>query len=374
MAHIHISLVGAQAYPVYLAIADLAPDAVLLVHSNSTQKEATLVEAEINVPTRMLLLDPVDISQIFATVKGLYESINYEDTYSINLSGGTKLWSLAFYEYFRNLNHVRLLYIDQNNLIYDLHTQTAHRSQVVVDMDQTFRLNGVDETLYDRIADYTYEDCEVSNRLFQMRGSYNFGLRSLSVLDKFKMKEVEDNETGSLKIASNILKWDKINNTIEVKLMNGDKKTSQKFTSPHIFRLFFYTGWFELRVAKLLSQWKYAKEIRLSVKFPYLQDGNPKNEIDIIVNTGNRLLFVECKTQISSITDIDKFRTAVKNYGGMSSKALFVTLDPMKGTAAEKCADSGILAFSISDACKESSYRAELFSMLESELFEINKK
>lgn len=374
MAHIHISLVGAQAYPVYLAIADLQPDEVVLIHSNSTCKEASLVKTEIDMPTRLLLLDPVDISQIFATVKGLYETMNHEDTYSINLSGGTKLWSLAFYEYFRNQNHVKLLYIDQNNLIYDLRTQTSHRATVMVDMDQVFRLNGVEETSYDNIADYTTEDCYVSNRLFQLRSTYNLAMRSLSVLDRYKKKEVEENETGSLKIASNMLKWDKTSNSIDVRLVNGEKKTNQQFISPHVFRLFFFTGWFELRVAKLLSQWKYAKEIRLSVKFPYLQDGNPKNEIDIIVNTGNRLLFVECKTQISSITDIDKFRTAVKNYGGMSSKALFVTLDPMKATAAEKCVDSGILAFSISDARKESNYRAELFSMLESELFEINKK
>lgn len=374
MAHIHISLVGAQAYPVYLAIADLQPDEVVLIHSNSTCKEASLVKTEIDMPTRLLLLDPVDISQIFATVKGLYETMNHEDTYSINLSGGTKLWSLAFYEYFRNQNHVKLLYIDQNNLIYDLRTQTSHRATVMVDMDQVFRLNGVEETSYDNIADYTTEDCYVSNRLFQLRSTYNLAMRSLSVLDRYKKKEVEENETGSLKIASNMLKWDKTSNSIDVRLVNGEKKTNQQFISPHVFRLFFFTGWFELRVAKLLSQWKYAKEIRLSVKFPYLQDGNPKNEIDIIVNTGNRLLFVECKTQISSITDIDKFRTAVKNYGGMSSKALFVTLDPMKATAAEKCVDSDILAFSISDARKESNYRAELFSMLESELFEINKK
>ena len=74
----------------------------------------------------------------------------------------------------------------------------------------------------------------------------------------------------------------------------------------------------------MLSSWEYAKEIIMNANFPY-KNNNPKNEIDIIVNTGNRLLFVECKTQINDITDIDKFRTAVKNYGGMGCKALFIT-------------------------------------------------
>ena len=79
--------------------------------------------------------------------------------------------------------------------------------------------------------------------------------------------------------------------------------------------------------------------------------------------------------QISDITDIDKFRTAVKNYGGMACKALFVTYAPMKKTAAEKCEDSGILSFSIRD-CNQSFFSIQemLHLKLEQELFAINKK
>ena len=78
-------------------------------------------------------------------------------------------------------------------------------------------------------------------------------------------------------------------------------KLNDTLTSQHIFNLFFHTGWFEYEVASLLSTWQYAKEIRMNVKFPYNAERNPKNEIDLIVNTGNRLLFVECKTQINDL-------------------------------------------------------------------------
>lgn len=66
----------------------------------------------------------------------------------------------------------------------------------------------------------------------------------------------------------------------------------------------------------------------MNVEFPY-KNNLPKNEIDIIVNTGDKLLFVECKTRICDNTNIDKFSAAVKNYGGMASKALFVSNMPM---------------------------------------------
>lgn len=137
--------------------------------------------------------------------------------------------------------------------------------------------------------------------------------------------------------------------------------------------LVFFSGWFEYKVAEMLSHWKFAKEIILNVKFPY-QNALPKNEIDVIVNTGNRLLFVECKTQIKDITDIDKFRTAVKNYGGMGCKALFITEATMKDTAAEKCKDSDILCFSLHDCGNLIDSQKALFMKLETELFEINKK
>lgn len=69
---------------------------------------------------------------------------------------------------------------------------------------------------------------------------------------------------------------------------------------------------------------------------------NDKNEVDVIVNTGQKLLFVECKTKITNITDIDKFASVVRNYGGDGSKSLFVTMFEMNEQQKEKCNDNKI--------------------------------
>jgi hypothetical protein len=83
---------------------------------------------------------------------------------------------------------------------------------------------------------------------------------------------------------------------------------------------------------------------------------------------------VECKTQISSSTDIDKFRTAVKNYGGLSSKALFVTDNVMTDLQKEKCRESDIIMFSFQDKTIGDNKEQELFKLLEQKLFNINTK
>lgn len=373
MKHIHISLVGSQAYPAYLGIVDLKPDGVILVHSTSTQEEAKMIETQISIPSQLFLLDPVDVLDVYHRVKALREKIDEEDCYSINLTGGTKVWSIAFYEYFHFLHNVKLIYVDQNNRIYDLCTQESHLSDVEIDIDVVFKLNGITSPQSTPLSMFNEQDQTCIAKIQELRQFSYDGFRNLSCpIDS--NKALLARKEGVLFDGRNHVKWNAEEHWLRVRLFNkrGVEKNAY-LSSSHIHTLFFNYSWFELSVALLLSKWSRSKKILMNVRFPYSGNQHPKNEIDIIVNTGNKLLFVECKTQISDITDIDKFRTAVKNYGGMGAKALFITLDKMKDTAAEKCRDSGIMAFSFFD-CKSIAPERMLFLMLEQELFSINKK
>ena len=93
--------------------------------------------------------------------------------------------------------------------------------------------------------------------------------------------------------------------------------------------------------------------------------------MDIIVNTGDKLLFVECKTKLSKITDIDKFHSVVKNYGGMGSKGLIFTLTPMTDTDLEKCKDNDIISFSWEG---HKNVKGDLFKLIDTEIKKINKR
>jgi hypothetical protein len=83
---------------------------------------------------------------------------------------------------------------------------------------------------------------------------------------------------------------------------------------------------------------------------------------------------VECKTQIDDNTDIDKFSKAVKNFAGDSCKMLFVTEKSMAQKATEKCIDNGVLFFSVEENHLGVEPDKFLFSILDSELYNINTK
>ena len=79
-----------------------------------------------------------------------------------------------------------------------------------------------------------------------------------------------------------------------------------------------------------------------------------KNKIHIalvgaqLVDTGTKLFFFECKTNVYEIRDIDRFRNVVKNYGGLSAKPVLVTYSKPNENILEKCRDNKIPVFGFS--------------------------
>ena len=89
MAHIHISLIGGQSYPVYLGIADLNPDGIILIHSSQSREEAERIQQEIDAPTHLLEFDPVDIQSIYHQLEKNFTRLSSDDIYTVNITGGT---------------------------------------------------------------------------------------------------------------------------------------------------------------------------------------------------------------------------------------------------------------------------------------------
>jgi hypothetical protein len=231
-------------------------------------------------------------------------------------------------------------------------------------MDAQFRLFNNIPKNYISFIDYTDEDKKACEEIKKIR---NYEIEEFNKITNINNYQFKPTQRGSY-----IKKLDNNKYEICLKKKNG---AAQNITvsSAHIKNLLFNSGWFEYQVASLLSQWKYAKEIRLNCVFKTVQNLD-KNEIDIIINTGIKLLFVECKTQIFDNTNIDKFHNSVRVYGGLASKALLVTDAIMRNTAIEKCKDNDVLHFSLQDQSRTLSIEKALFMQLESALFEINPK
>jgi len=362
----HITLVGGQPIPVYLGIQFAQADKILFICSDQTHKEAERVGKEIEIPSEIKELDPVDLEKIAIGIKHLFESLQ-EDEITINISSGTKPWAYYFASIFAQHPNTTLFYVDQNNRVWNLTEQTYQN--IELDMDVRFRLHGNPLEDFHQIGKYEEEDFAAIQPIREVRkfspGDFTQLVNSFSKRTNLSVHSTRNGST---------LEWNKKDKEFLIRLYNH-KGFSQTYVleSPYIYYLIHNSGWFELQVAQMLSEWERAKEIRLNCIFP-TKTNSPKNEIDIIIDTGTKLLFVECKTQINSETDIDKFAAAVKVYGGSGSKALFVTDAPMRDKAKEKCNDNGVLSFSLEKFGGASLSKSPLFELLEKELFNINPK
>ena len=367
---IHITLVGGQMMPVYLGIKNTNPDKIVLIHSSDSSQNAKQIEKVYTDKCRLVEFSPVDYEAIKSSIDKLL--VEYKnDEISINLSSGTKPWSILFALQTQGKENVTLLYIDQNNIFYD-YTHHKKLESARLTMLELMRYNGYSPKSYVLLEDYSDEDFKMLERIKSARNKNIKVFNELTVLNKTQNNKFKNQKDGSFPASDgSYIKWNKNENTVLLYLKTKYGYKNFYFESPHVMQLIFNTGWFEYEVAKIVSGWEHAKEVWLNVIYPY-DNQNPKNEIDVIINTGYKLFMIECKTQIADNTNIDKFCTAVKTYGGLSSKAIFITHAKMKEQVKEKCFDHKILNFSFAEyKCRQDAQKA-LFQLLDKELFNIN--
>lgn len=322
---------------------------MILVCSAQSKTEAERIEEQF--PKRKILVKecpPVELEGIEnLAIKLFKEYADYEKT--INLTSGTKLWSLTFFRVFNQDRNSHFIYIDQNNHITDILTQNTHIGSI--NTLKRFELYGTPLTSFRLLEEYDDEDLHIAKEIERIRNRnrYEF-IRLTGNRNAHEMNErdILATEKGSRLEYSQDERWARI------ELYNSNGFLTKEFHCKHLFDILFNSGWFELKTAKELSKNERINKIWLNCEFAD-SGGNPKNEIDIIAELDNRLLFVECKTMIHDSTDIDKFRSALRNFSGTSSTGIFVTNDKPNAIsmsryehAMEKCKDNGILTFNFS--------------------------
>ena len=376
---VHITLVGGQPAPVYHGIVAVKPDKVVYVYSNSKDslRALEMLRKEVHLPEdeypELDTTNPVEIARRAEELAERYK----DDEVTLNISSGLKSWSHLFGRVFDGMPDAAVVYMDQNNVLWNYRIMKS-QTDFVFDMDALFRLYGNPLRHYTAFDDYTHEDAIAAEKIERIR---KYQVRQfndlLTVIPKAWTHTLNAQSEGRFDISRDVyVEWEKPG-FVRISLAQVHRGPRMvEITSPHAVSLAFNSGWFEFRAARMLSHWEYGKDIRMNCIFPESNKPNmtqfPKNEIDIIVNTGTKLLFVECKTKINSSTDIDKFRTAVRNYGGIGSKALFVTDIPMTELQKEKCRESGIISFALSDPAISQDREQALFAILNKELYNIN--
>ena len=376
MAKIHITLVGGQPVPVYNGIMATHPDKVIYIYSTDSKPIVNNIKDVVNIEDEDLgTLDPTNPDKIYAAAKSLAEKYK-DDEISLNISGGLKSWTYLFGKVFGEMPKCDVIYIDQNNMLWNYTSMTGKKLETGCDMHTLFRLYGNPiEANYVKFSDYTKADKHVSGVIENIRKRFPRQFKELTtVLTKEQNHKVKNiSSDGFMTATGDAIQWDKSTGEVNLQIYKNGKIFPFSIRSPHAPSLVFNSGWFEFKVAEMLSHWDKAMEICLNCRFPF-RPGLEKNEVDIIVNTGDKVLFVECKTKIFDSTDIDKFSSVVKTYGGTGSKALFVTENPMNDMSAQKCMDHKILTFALDEPHLGMDSGQAIARLLDAQLYNINIK
>ena len=373
MSRIHITLVGGQPMPIYNGIRHAKPDKVVFIYSSQSRlivkRVKEFIDCEVVEQAPLDAMEPVAIHK---KAEELYEQFKNDDI-SLNISGGLKSWSHIFGVYFSGKPNASVFYIDQNNMVMDFDAMQSYQLDCKpLTIVEHLKLYGNTLSTFTKFSDYTEEDIEAIDIIKEARDFHPRGFNELTVNISGEDKNEILRKDGQVSKFPGTVFWkydmDRGNTVLDIVLnrTNGIQK-SFGFECPHARHLVFNSGWFEIYVAEKLSRWIRSGEVLTNCVFKY-EKGQAKNEVDVIINLGNKLLFVECKTQIFNNTDLDKFISVVKTMSGTASKAIFITESKMKPETVAKCRENGIIHFSFAESDENG-----LFELLDKEYGKLNK-
>ncbi len=376
MLKIQIANIGGQPLPVLQGITEFPCDKVLLLHSNESLAVAEKIKSTLPGDFRLCpIVNPNDYFEILQLCEKL--SNEYPDSqFYANISGGTKIMSLALFTFFKGQHsNNQIFHIDQNGIVHFLTENKSKPLQNFLPIQSFIDYSGQkikSMTKFEDIDPKLFECKDVVKKFFERWDPEYLKLSKLYFEYSRHSIGYENFELINNHSYSSV-KWSKEEDELIFSFYRKFKAEPEEycFSGKESIGIALEAKWFELEVAEVLSKWFKTKELVWSLVVPY-KDGQDKNEIDVIVNTGTKLLFVECKTQISDIKDIDKFRNVTKNYGGLGAKSILVTYSKPPNRFFEKCHDNNILLFYFCERNRIVNSTIDLYRFLDDEITKTN--
>ncbi|PLW99923.1 MAG: hypothetical protein C0594_16425 [Marinilabiliales bacterium] len=334
-----ITLVGGQILPVYVGIKEFNPDKVHFLVSNDSKNGISSLKSQIQkVKYSEYICNPFDFYEIKSICEKIVEKIESEDEVSFNLTGGTKIMVLAAQSVIHEKN-LQGFYINQDDTFLKLPEYKQSKINTEISIKEFFTLSGHNIFSYKELSDYTNNDFNVVKTIESFA---NTNKKYSSITNHFRRKYQKIPQTGKESLQNGVIvTWD---TKSIVAVFNG--KTIFNISSDKAMDLFFNAAWWELIVAQEVSKWNKIKEICLGLELPFKTDNKiMKNEIDLLINTGKKLFFIECKSGNVKQEDINKMKIIKQTYGGLISKSVLVSRYMVNSNILEKCKELDIEVF-----------------------------
>lgn len=339
---IHITLIGREVLPTFYTIMEYQPDITYLIGTNDTNesiKRISNVLRQKGIKYEVCLSLPFDAKETKNVCERIHEQNGEECEYIYNITGGTK--PMAFGAMMCAQSHnAKLVYTDSLNCI-DLTSSSQTPLSCNVDLNTIFSLQGqklLSKDIYTPNPLRTQCAEEIRDFIKNHRVDYDVIRKEYSKLKK--ISRVFDAGLTHYKRGEDYISV--YHGNIEV--FYSDYRDA--------YHMLFEGRWWETLVADAVNEWADGKkEIWTSVMFEPNNNSTAqhkngkqyiKNEIDILVNLGNTMLFVECKSGDFMQDNIYKLSSICKVYGSYKSKGVIVSFYPCRQDLLEKGNDENI--------------------------------
>lgn len=336
-----IVLLGGQLLPVYIGIKERKPEVVHILYTKETVRLKTRLVKQFNgIKIFDYQTDPYDYDSIQETVTNIVCN-NENADFELNLTSGTKLMALASQQVFMTLDCFSF-YIDQKQNIIDLSDGTKSIINSSISTKTFLSLSNHNTYTSSTLKSFNKTELELANSIFELRKNKS-GIGKLFKLFR-SMKVDSESKIFSFSNSDYDVYWS--GNVLSVKASRFNLDSQGK----NSFKILTTGLWWELIIGMAVKDWKSAKEILMSLAIKSNRNVKmDKNEIDILINTGKNIFFIECKSGNVTQSDLNKIKTVSKLYGGLSSKSILVSFFKPKDHLLEKCQDLGINVFYLKD-------------------------
>lgn len=344
--NILFSLIGEETIPNYRAYKENPPNILVHVFTDKTKPKSDLLFSLVDKEKTEIISICVNGFDYQSVIEGLNASkliYSTEDYLSINVTGGTKMMTLALVDYVRSLDiypneKIKFFYIDRaqkmnwylENILEDF-CEPLMLEEIVHLQGQKIKSKDLFTDVYNRFSESIEEIKEALN---YHSSKNNWDVFNEKVISKIrKEKGLFENKNTNLKEIVNSLSQKGVFNKYEVTW--SEKEFLVLLDDIELFRFehsvseiewfVFNAGWFELLTAVYLSK-KYSEEnIYLNVLFPALSNVEvDKNEVDILINDNGNLIFVECKSGLVFPENINSIKIRQETFGGLIAKNILV--------------------------------------------------
>jgi hypothetical protein len=338
-----IIFVGGQLLPVFVGIKEFSPDKIHFIVSEESKDKINLLKSFLTGKGfTENICNPFDFVSIKTTCEELLSKFEPTDEVQFNLTGGTKVMVLAAQALIQE-SQGEGFYINPDNTVLNLPSYSLQEVTCEISVKEFLELSGHKIKSSKTIYDFSETDFRASAAIDLFSSTDKTFLTVSKYFRKnFNDKNVSIPKSGNETIDGKIsFRW----NSKQIEII---KEGEEIFTasSDNIYNLFFYAAWWELNVAKAISAWTKPKELLLQCELPFKGDiKSSKSEIDVLINLGRKLIFVECKSGFVKQEDINKMKIIKDTYGGIISKSILVSRFLPAKNILEKCNELNIEVF-----------------------------